>query len=62
MKSMISKNKAVLNDFTVYCAKNPDLRFWQALRNWSNHAFVYVSDSLNDHDITDTFFWEGKDK
>jgi len=57
---MKSKNENMLNDFSVYCAKNPELRFWQALRNWSGHAFIYVSDSLNDHDITDTFHWTKK--
>ena len=69
-----SRNSEALLDFYAYCEAHPDERFWQALRNWSGHNFVYVSpditftptikDSRSDHIITlnDTFHWEGKDK
>jgi len=58
---MKSKNKAVLNDFVKYCSKYPDLRFWQALRNWSNHNFIYVvDDPSGEGDTVDTFYWTKK--
>ena len=60
---MISKNETVLNDFAAYCAENPDLRFWQALRNWSGFPFVWVSNGLSeDPGVKDTFYWDGKDR
>lgn len=38
------RNGKTALDFYIYCRRNPQLRFWQALRNWSGHAFVFVSD------------------
>lgn len=32
---MKSKNKKLLEDFVRYAKANPELRFWQALRNWN---------------------------
>ena len=54
-----TRNSKLLEDFTRYCQKYPEQRFWQALRNWSGYPFVLVSDTKK---TTDTFFWEGKDK
>jgi len=48
-----SRNSATLASFALYCQQNPEQRFWQALRNWSEHSFI-VADSV------DTFYWEGK--
>jgi hypothetical protein len=31
----MSKNQKQLESFTAYCKAYPDLRFWQALCNWS---------------------------
>lgn len=59
---LISKNSKVLNSFIAYCYKHPELRFWQALRNWSGFAFICASKVFpSGTDIMDTFYWEGKD-
>lgn len=49
----------LLDDFIAYCRKNPEQRFWQALRNWSGHNFILAS-KLNDGDGEDTFYWSDK--
>lgn len=47
----------VLSDFISYCTAHPELRFWQALRAWSDADFIFYQKSgLN----TDTFYWENK--
>lgn len=65
-----SKNGALLRSFTSYCLENPELRFWQALRNWSGHHFILVArHSINPLmnkagmwcNEQDTFYWEGRD-
>ena len=56
----LNRNKKVLNDFIKYCKANPELRFWQALRNWSGYPYIYVAKSPDD--LTDTFYWEEKTK
>lgn len=60
------KSKKVLNSFIKYCEKNPDLRFWQALRNWSKYEFILgatknnkkiKSDNIQEmYDLEDTFY------
>jgi len=65
---MIASEK-ILRAFTKYCEKHPKQRFWQALRNWSEHKFILVSDiPPREHDWggtstrlpvqIDTFYWE----
>jgi predicted nucleotidyltransferase len=57
----VIKSKDLLNSFTEYCKANPDLRFWQALRNWSEFSFIYVSDIYKeDENLKDTFYFENK--
>lgn len=57
----MNKNAETLADFTQYCQENPELRFWQALRNWSGAGFVYLTDELvRDGTAEDTFYREGK--
>ena len=56
----MNKNTKVLNSFTKYCNKHPDERFWQALKNWSGFPFVYGMDKAGN--MTDTFYFDGKDK
>jgi hypothetical protein len=65
----MNKNKKLLIDFSKYCTKNPNLRFWQALRNWADVKFIYASSKSTsilekDTDIVeslrDTFYWENK--
>ena len=62
---MKNKNQEKLNNFVEYCAAHPEMRFWQALRNWAEVPAVYVSsksfeDFSGDHqvDFQDTFYWE----
>jgi hypothetical protein len=66
---MKSKNKETLKDFTKFCENNPTLRFWQALRVWSQFNFIYVTnndlfDTFSRDKITlqDTYYFEGKNK
>lgn len=54
----MNKNKKLLDDFTKYCNANPDERFWQALRNWSEYSFIGVSNGGGS--FRDTFYWENK--
>jgi hypothetical protein len=68
-----SRNSKVLASFVAYCQQNPDTRFWQALRNWCGHNFIYVSehqaqefenpqDAMTIYDaLEDTFYWTGRD-
>jgi hypothetical protein len=61
---MKNKNAQLLKDFVKYCKQYPNLRFWQALRNWTNVQHIYISnDTVNyNPEIADTFYFEGKDK
>jgi len=43
---MKNKNKKLLRSFTEYCEKHPEMRFWQALRNWSGYPFVLVAEDM----------------
>lgn len=59
----MSKSEKLLESFIVYCKANPELRFWQALRNWSGFSFIYVSNAFkDDRELQDTFYFEDKDK
>ena len=50
----MNKNIRKLLSFTKYCIENPEQRFWQALRNWSEYNFIYGSrDNAN---MEDTFY------
>jgi len=60
-----TRNSEVLASFVAYCRAYPELRFWQALRNWSGYNFVLVSNRHpNDTDgparILDSFHFEGR--
>jgi hypothetical protein len=54
-----SKNAVLLESFSRYCKDNPELRFWQALRNWSGFNFICVSQDAPDEPYKDTFYWTG---
>jgi len=54
------RSKKMLESFTVYCNTHPYERFWQALRNWSNYAFIWGETS--DRKMEDTFFIEDGEK
>lgn len=64
-KTHMSKNKEILDSFVQYCNENPELRFWQALRNWSGFNFIGANNSSFEEDVfdngwVDTFYWENK--
>ena len=55
------KSQKLLVKFTKYCMDNPDERFWQALRNWSEYSFIYGQKSGGAaEDMTDMFGKECK--
>lgn len=57
----MNKNIKVLFDFTLYCLRHPELRFWQALQRWSRFYYIIGFDSLPNEGI-DTFYFKGKNK
>ena len=59
-KKILSRNKKTLDSFVKYCEENKDLRFWQALRNWSGYGFIFIANSMGGGDARDTFYWEGR--
>ncbi len=66
----LNKNKKLLDGFVKYCAKHPEQRFWQALRNWAGVLYIFTKDdtynpnyNLNNvflMGLVDTFYLEGK--
>lgn len=58
-----SKNVDVLRSFVVYCKNNPEMRFWQALRNWAYDAtecnWLGFTKQYSEV-LIDTFNWRGK--
>lgn len=56
---MQSKNLIKSEDFAGFCRKHPELRFWQALREWSKYNFIYVSNIdhyQSDETLIDTYY------
>ena len=49
-----SRNFRTAYNFYCFCRCNPELRFWQALYEWSRKMLILV-------DGEDPFYWEGKD-
>lgn len=56
---MESKNQKLLESFSEYCNQNPEMRFWQSLRNWAGVNFIGVGHE--DDDYIDTFFSNNQD-
>lgn len=50
-----SANKDFLVDFIKYCSAYPEMRFWQAVYNWTGvgHIFASVKNP-------DPYYWEGR--
>ena len=58
---MKNKNHHILDSFIKYCDKNPEQRFWQALRNWSGFMYIWHSNGIcEDRKCKDTFYIAGK--
>jgi hypothetical protein len=55
---MKSKNTKLLKDFTKYCEKYPEMRFFQALVNWCGYD-LYAKKSYDNKkiDMEDVFYW-----
>jgi len=53
------KSQKLLESFTAYCKMYPELRFWQALRNWCNYNFIYVGNEPGKI-LEDTFYWRDR--
>ena len=53
------ENKKLLENFTHYCEKYPEQRFWQALRNWAEVAYIGAK---NEDKYLDTFYWLEKNE
>lgn len=49
----------LFEEFMEYRRDHPELRFWQALRNWSGHDAILAK---NGDQIEDTFFRLGQGK
>jgi hypothetical protein len=56
-----SRNKKLFLEFFDYCVYHPNERFWQALRNWAEMAYV-LAGKKNRDEAEDTFYWENKNK
>jgi hypothetical protein len=48
------KNK---KSFITYLSKHPELRLWQALRNWSKYYKIWAEKEEN-AEIEDTFYFD----
>ena len=72
-----TRNSKVLADFVAYCNAHPQLRFWQALLNWSGLPFIVTSSHppcdvyaetrvmgvpSERVELNDTYNWEGKNE
>lgn len=43
----MNRNEKELNSFVEYMQVNPNLRFWQGLRNWSGYNFILKADKIS---------------
>jgi hypothetical protein len=43
ISSKESEAAILVNDFVNYCRRSPELRFWQALCNWSGYTSIFGS-------------------
>jgi len=67
MATKETKNSRTLRYFIMFCNKNPELRFWQALAAWSLCPYIavcwnkpeYIQDKSG-FVIEDTCYWEGR--
>lgn len=56
-----AKNTKMATEFAKFCDDHPEQRFWQALRNWSGWAAVYVAKNDDHPKPMDTYYWNRKD-
>ncbi len=56
------ESKKLLDSFTQYCKKYPELRFWQALRGWARVDRICIErydKEVDDQIAEDTFYFKG---
>src|SRR6516162_9453521 len=60
MSTRLERNRAIISKLSKYIEDNPDVRFWQALRNISTWNYILVAHDkdLVLGDYKDTFYWE----
>lgn len=61
----MSKNKKTLESFVKFCEQNPDLRFWQALREFVKVEAIWLEvydKKIDDSELKDTFYFKGRNK
>ncbi len=59
----IDTTDGLFADLTAYVARNPELRFWQSVRNWSGYSTIYGVDGvkpINLDTLEDTFYLKTK--
>lgn len=63
---MKSKNSKLVKSFVRFAEKNPEMRFWQALLNWSGFSIIAVKNKplkqwrSNYYGFYDTYYFEDK--
>jgi hypothetical protein len=55
---LIEKKDSLLYSFVDYCRQHPELRLWQALRNWSGYTHILGSTAPGVADPTDPEYLE----
>lgn len=55
------KSQKQLESFTAYCQEHPELRFWQALCNWSGYSRVYGEKTYNKGSLSCPIIDDGLD-
>ena len=59
-----TRNSKLVKSFVKYCEKNPEMRFWQALLNWSGLPYIAWA-KMGEKGLEiggDTFYWEDMNK
>ena len=63
METQNLKSRACLSSFIRYCVTHPELRFWQALKNWSGYQAILTGQYIEGVGLErqyDTYNWEGR--
>lgn len=57
------RSQKTKEEFIKYLEEHPQERFWQAVRNFSEYAFIIASDIPPDSpNQADTFYWEEREQ
>ena len=61
MDNPVMKSGKLLAEFVMFCAAHPEMRFWQALAEWSGWGIIASKECPVFQDQIDTIAWETKD-